>query len=87
LALSVSALLLLWVALSDVGFNVLNFWTIALCAFAGVLAWEVRPGWAVGLLAMGAAPALIGGIGFLYLPSLLLVGLAGLTCRPAATSH
>lgn len=64
----------------DVGLNPMNGWTILLGFFAAGLLWA-RPGngcllaaWIALLLAM--LPALIGGLGLLFLPSLVLVPLA-----------
>jgi hypothetical protein len=77
IAVGLSVLLLFVVALGS-GLNVLNLWTIALCWAAGLLAIHGRLGVASVVLLVGALPALLGGVGFLYLPCLLLFGLSAL---------
>jgi hypothetical protein len=79
LAGAVSAALLVTVLVQDVGFNVLNGWTIVLGFLtAGLLLARAGRGallaaWIILVLAM--APTLVGGLGLLYLPSLVLVAL------------
>ncbi len=58
----------------DVGVNLLNGWTIVLCGMAGILAVSLdKTGLPLLLLAMGAVPALPGGVAFLFLPSFCLL--------------
>jgi hypothetical protein len=77
LALVVSLALVAVVVFRDVGFNVLNGWTIVLGLVACVVLAraENRVDLVVGavVLSLGLTPALFGGFGLLYLPS---VGLA-----------
>jgi hypothetical protein len=75
IAIAVSAFLLVAVMLGP-GANILNLWTIVVCAVGGIAAWYVRPGWAALMLVVGAAPAMFAGVGFLYLPSLLIAMVA-----------
>jgi hypothetical protein len=70
--------LLNFVTLSDVGLNPLNAWTIVICGAGGVMAVQGRLGWALSLVVLGAAPALLGGVGLLYGPSVFLIACAGL---------
>jgi polyferredoxin len=77
LAVVVSAVLLLSVVFRGL-VNPLNLWTIVLGAIAGSLALQRRPTRlallvAVIVLAGAALPALIGGVGWLYLPSMVLL--------------
>ena len=69
--------------------NALNLWTIALGAIAGVLALQRRPTrlallLCVILLVAAALPAAIGGVGYLYVPSILLIAFEALM---AGRSH
>jgi len=79
LAAAVSAALLVTVLLRDIGLNPLNVWTIVLGLLAsGLLAVPGTRGhllapWIILVLAM--VPALIGGLGILYLPSLVMITL------------
>jgi hypothetical protein len=79
LAGAVSAVLLVTVLVRDVGLNLLNGWTIVLGFLAaGLLVARAGRGhllvaWI--MLALAMAPALIGGLGLLYLPPLVLVTL------------
>ena len=79
LAGAVSAVLLITGLVRDVGLNLLNGWTIVLGFLAaGLLVARAGRGrvlaaWIILVLAM--APALIGGLGLLYLPSLILATL------------
>jgi hypothetical protein len=76
----VSAGLLAIVLVRDVGLNPLNAWTILLGFLAAALLWtrasngRVLAAWIALLLAM--LPALMGGLGLLFLPSLVLLPLA-----------
>lgn len=77
LAVLVSIVLAVIVLSRDAGPNWLNGSTIVLGAAGGVLAvvavnrLQLAAAWVVMLLAM--APALIGGLGLLYVPSLILL--------------
>ena len=77
----VSAALLVVVLVRDVGLNALNGWTILLgFVAAGILLARADrrslfAAWIILFLAM--VPALIGGIGLLYVPSLVLVAVFG----------
>src|SRR2546423_12558165 len=77
LAISVSGVLLASVVFRHLT-NALNLWTILLGAIAGVLALQKRPT-RLGLtlceifLVAAALPALIAGVGFLYIPSIVLI--------------
>ncbi len=77
LAAAVSALLLVVVVVRDVGLNAANGWTIALGSLAAALLLgggrdrAALVGACIALLA-AMVPALIGGMGLLYVPSLLL---------------
>ncbi len=66
--------------ITQVGINALNSVTIFGCGLAGCLADFPRGRWMVAasavLLIVGAAPGLIGGYAWLYLPSVLLFVLA-----------
>jgi len=68
------------VLVRDVGLNPLNVWTILLGFLAAALLWtrpgngRLLPAWIALMLAM--LPALVGGLGLLFLPSLALVALA-----------
>jgi hypothetical protein len=70
--------------------NALNLWTIVLGAMGGLLALQQRPT-RLGLtlceifLLAAALPAVMGGVGFLYVPSILLI-LAELLLRTRARS-
>ena len=85
LAAAASAALLVTVLVRDVGLNVLNGWTIALGILAaGLLLSRRAPGTdvlAVGALVVAMVPALIGGLGLLYLPSLVLATNAAMRDR------
>lgn len=76
-AIGVSAVLLVVVLVRDVGLNVLNGWTIFLGLAAGVvvLLQPRRPVVVAAIVAVALAmfPALIGGLGLLFLPSLFLL--------------
>ena len=77
LAISISVVLLASVVLRGLE-DALNIWTIVLGAIAGVLALQHRPTrlglfLCVILLIAAALPALIGGVGYLYVPSILLL--------------
>jgi len=78
-----SSLLLVVVLTRDVGVNFVNGWTIILGFVAGfVLIPErfpkTRPAYTLAqvLLVLAAAPALVGGFGLLYVPSIVLVSIA-----------
>jgi hypothetical protein len=77
IAISLSVLLLGSVVLRHLT-NALNLWTILLGAMGGLLALQQRPT-RLGLilseifLIAAALPAAIGGVGFLYVPSILLI--------------
>lgn len=89
LAVAISGALAVWVSSREVGLNVANGWTIISAATAGVvvLLWAKR--WACVLAAflilLALVPAVFGGIGFLYVPSLamFIVG-ASRSTAPAA---
>ena len=68
--------------------NAANLWTIALCGSAGALALGSRHMIALVLLILGVAPALAGGVGVLFVPSifLLAVGLIPSHRQAASTS-
>ena len=72
--------LLAIVLVRDVGLNPLNGWTTLLGLLAASLLWtpandgRLLAAWIALLLAM--IPALVGGLGLLFLPSLVLVPLA-----------
>lgn len=82
LAVVVSALLLGIVLVRDVGLNPLNGWTVVLglaggaVAMTGTRARSVLAAWVMVLLA--ALPALVGGLGLLFLPSLALLPLGAI---------
>jgi hypothetical protein len=85
LAVAVSLGLWVLVLVRDVGLNVLNGWTIFLGVGAG-LAVILRPRpviavAAVSALVLAMLPALIGGLGLLYLAPVALI-LAGLGALP-----
>ncbi len=77
LAIEVSLALLAVVLIRDVGLNALNGWTILLGAIGGAVA--VRRSSAVSVLVawflvfLAMLPALFGGLGLLYVPSLALL--------------
>ncbi|MEO7296614.1 MAG: hypothetical protein ABIZ57_10765 [Candidatus Limnocylindria bacterium] len=91
LAVAVSLGLLVLVLVRDAGLNVLNGWTIFLGVGAG-LAVILRPQpviavAAVSALVLAMLPALIGGIGLLYLaPVGLILGGAGALRGTAAST-
>lgn len=80
LALAVSVVIAASLPLRGVDFNVLNAWTLLLGAVGGVLALTAKSkGWVVGALAflvLAALPALFGWVGWLYLPSIVLLSIA-----------
>jgi hypothetical protein len=88
IAISLSVLLLGSVMVRHLT-NALNLWTIVLGAVGGLLALQERPT-RLGLilceifLIAAALPAAIGGVGFLYVPSILLVG-AGILFKAGST--
>ena len=77
LAVAVSSLLLVVVLVRDVGVNPLNGWTIFMGAAGGIIAVDTPTpirllcAWLMVFLAAG--PALVGGFGLLYVPSLVLL--------------
>ena len=77
LAVAASALLLVIVLVRDVGLNPANGWTITLGFIGGAMAIaragsvSVLAAWFLVLLA--SLPALIGGVGLLFVPSLVLL--------------
>ena len=77
-----SCLLLVVVLTRDVGLNVLNGWTIVLGLAAGLALLPERlrsvraHTLSQVLLILAAVPALVGGLGLLYIPSFLLVTIA-----------
>lgn len=77
LAIEVSFLLLGVVLVRGVGLNAFNGWTIAVGIAGGVMANAGRRMAdlviAVGLLLIAMLPAMFGGLGLLYLPSLALI--------------
>jgi hypothetical protein len=73
LAIALSVLLAFAVV---AGANLGIAWTVVLCGAAGALATQLRFTPALVLLVVGAAPAVFGGVAFLYLPSLLLIAAA-----------
>lgn len=77
LAVGVSVFLLGFVFGRDVGLNVLNGWTIAAGAAGGLMAVaRPRPAALFGaeaLLVLAMLPAMVGGLGLLYVPSLILI--------------
>lgn len=81
LAAGVSGVLLVAVLVRDVGLNPLNGWTILLGFLgAGLLLGRSDRASALGaslLLLLALLPALIGGLGLLYVPSLVLGMVAG----------
>jgi hypothetical protein len=77
LAVALSAGLLVWVLARPVGVNLMSAWTIFVGGAAGLWA-ALRPSLvsllgAAVLVALAAFPALPGGVGFLYVPSILLM--------------
>lgn len=83
----VSIFLLGWVVVGHVGFNAANGWTILLGAAGSLVAilWpRSTPLRLVStvLLVLGLLPALVGGLGLLYLPAVFLI--AGLGQRAAS---
>ncbi len=77
LAVAVSVVLLVSVVFRGL-VNPLNLWTILLGAIAGTLALQRRPTRlalfvSIVLLVGAALPALIGGVGYLYVPSIILL--------------
>ncbi len=80
-AMAVSGFLLAFVLFgSRVGINVGNSLTIFGCGLAGFIAVVARGRWmivaSIILMIVGAAPALIGGVAWLYLPSVLVLVVA-----------
>ena len=77
IAISLSVVLLGSVVIRHLT-NAINLWTIVLGAMGGLLALQQRPT-RLGLilceifLLAAALPAAIGGVGFLYVPSILLI--------------
>ncbi len=83
LAIAVSVGLLIMVLWRDVGLNALNGFTIVLGALGGALGIRNRrkPAAVFGaglILLVAAAPALFGGMGLLFFPSILLMWFAAL---------
>ena len=82
LALVVSLALVAVVVVRDVGFNVLNGWTIVLGLVGCVVLARAqnRVDLLVGavVLSLGLTPALLGGFGLLYLPSVGLTVVAAI---------
>lgn len=79
IAVAISVGLLILVLTRDVGLNFLNGWTIVLGGVGGVLAMSQSPNLlvvAVMSLILAMLPALIGGLGLLYLLPITLI-LAG----------
>lgn len=78
------ALLLIVIARRTSTLNVVTGWTVVLCGVGGVVALRAvrRTGVAAAatLILVGATPALIGGLGLLYLFSVCLI-VAGLPAR------
>lgn len=75
LALVFSVGLAFAVVIRDVAFNPLNLWTIVGGALGGAIV-VASPGHArlaAVIVAVAAAPALIGGLGLLYAPSVILL--------------
>jgi hypothetical protein len=77
LAVAVSVVLLVSVVFRGL-VNPLNLWTVLLGAIAGTLALQRRPTRlalfvSIVLLVGAALPALIGGVGYLYVPSIILL--------------
>ena len=73
LAIVVSISLLVVVLHRDVGLNYLNGWTILLGASGGVLACVGVAIIAVPAIIVAMLPALFGGIGIVYIPSIVLI--------------
>src|SRR4051794_31303540 len=78
-AIAASLVLLTVVLAREVGLNPVNGWTIVLGFVAGVTFTKSRSQRVVVVawlaVALAAVPALIGGLGLLFLPALLLVPL------------
>lgn len=78
LAVAVSSALLVFVLARPVGLNPLNSWTVLLGIIGGLVAVRRPVGtgrWLAALiLILALFPALPGGLGLLYLPSLALLG-------------
>ncbi|MDP9299325.1 MAG: hypothetical protein M3P43_00265 [Actinomycetota bacterium] len=77
IAVALSAVLLLSVVVRGL-VSPLNLWTVILGAGAGTLALQRRPTRlalivSIVLLVGAALPALIGGVGYLYVPSIILL--------------
>jgi len=87
LAVAVSSLLLVVVLVRDVGVNPLNGWTIFMGAAGGIIAaasptrTRIPCAWLMVFLA--ALPALVGGFGLLYVPSLVLLPIGRRVVAPA----
>jgi len=77
IAVGVSAALLGVVLVRDLGFNILNGWTMVAGTVGGLIAVARRQpsalGVAFGLVLLATLPALYGGLGLLYLPALVLI--------------
>lgn len=81
MAIVVSVVLLAIVLSRDVGLDPFNGWTIGLGLAGGVLAVRAtslpKRVVAVVLVFFALVPALVGGMGLLYVPSLVLIPLGG----------
>lgn len=79
MATAASGVLLAVVLVRDVGLNPLNGWTIALGLAGGVLAMRAsslaETVAASVLVLLALVPALVGGFGLVYVPSLVLIPL------------
>jgi hypothetical protein len=83
LAVAVSVVLLVSILFRG-GLNAVNLWTIVLGGVAGVLALQRRPTRlalfvSIVLLVGAALPAAIAGVGYLYIPSVILLVVEVLT--------
>lgn len=85
LAIVVSVALLVIVLARDVGLNPLNGWTIGLGLLGGAVAIRAATVTdrvaATVIVLLAAVPALLGGMGLLYVPSLALIPLGGRRAR------
>jgi hypothetical protein len=85
LAIFVSVALLVIVLVRDVGLNPFNGWTIGLGLIGGAVAIRAATVTetvvATVIVLLATVPALLGGMGLLYVPSLVLIPLGGRRAR------
>jgi len=90
LAILASAVLLVVFELRGLGLDTMNTWTILIAIVAGVVALlpddlRLRPS-AACMLVIALAPTVAGGIGLLYVPSAVLIGVRLPRSRATATA-